>query len=82
MRRVGKMLKKEYEAADGIAEAIRNAVAEGDLKRESESGAVDFKTAGEAVKVLKAVEELKRSIAGETSGATSGIIEIGRRPRA
>ena len=78
MSRIGKMLKKEYEAADGIAQVIRDAVADGELRR-GDGKAVDFKTVGEAVKALKAVEELKRSITGEVDGASGGVIEIGKR---
>lgn len=83
MPRVKNMLKKEYEAADGIARAIRDAVAEGELRRGGDGSAVDFKAAGEAVKALKAVEELKRSIAGGTVDNDGvGIVEISSRAQA
>jgi len=89
MKRVGKMLKKEYEAADSLARVIRDAVSDGEQFRRASAvasdgspiKAVDFKCVGEAVKALKAVEELKRSITctKADSSPALGIIEIDRR---
>lgn len=83
------MLKKEYEAADSLAEVIREAVTEREqFLRATAAGSdggqlrvVDFKCVGEAVKALKAVEELKRSITCTQSGSeeTVGVIEVGKR---
>ena len=81
------MLKTEYDAADGIARTIRDAVAEGVFSREvtavdgSVLKSVDVKQLGEAVKALKAIEELKRAITGgsESGGEASGVVEIAAR---
>ena len=85
MKRVGKMLKKEYYAADGIAKTILEAVEDGSFRQEtqcvdgSSRTSVDVKQLGEAVKALKGIEELKRAITGEAAGDTAGVIEIAKR---
>ena len=85
MSRIGKMLKKEYDAADGIAKAILAAVEDGSFSRETQCAdgssrtAVDVKLLGEAVKALKGIEELKRSITGERGEDSVGVIEIAER---
>ena len=87
MKKIGEMLKKEYDAADGIARTIRDAVEEGVFCSESTAvdgstrRCVDVRQLGEAVKALKAVEELKRAITGgsESGGEASGVVEIAAR---
>jgi len=85
LKYVGKMLKKEYDAADGIAQVILDAVDEGAFCRETQcidgsvQKSVDVKQLGEAVKALKAVEELKRAITGESGGGAGGVVEIAKR---
>ena len=85
MKQVGRMLKTEYDAADGIARTIRDAVAEGVFCSEttcvdgSTRRSVDVKQLGEAVKALKAIEELKRAITGDVGGEAAGVIEIAER---
>ena len=83
MKKIAEMLKKEYDAADGIARTIRDAVDGGVFCSESTCidgstrRTVDVKQLGEAVKTLKAVEELKRAITGDVGGESgSGVIEI------
>ena len=85
MSRVGKMLKNEYDAADVIARGIRAAVEQGVFRSEtrcvdgSTRTSVDIKWLGEAVKALKGIEELKRSITGEREEESVGVIEIAER---
>ena len=85
MKKIGEMLKKEYDAADGIARTIRDAVEEGVFCSESTAvdgstrRCVDVRQLGEAVKALKAVEELKRAITGDVGGESGGVIEIAER---
>ena len=85
MSRIEKMLKKEYDAADGIAKSIRDAVDEGVFRSETQCvdgsvrTSVDIKWLGEAVKALKGVEELKRAITGEREEESVGVIEIEKR---
>ena len=87
MKKIGEMLKKEYDAADGVARTILDAVESGSFCSESTciDGStrrnVDVKQLGEAVKTLKAVEELKRAITGESEsgGEASGVVEIAAR---
>ena len=79
------MLKKEYDAADGIAKGIREAVEDGAFRSETQRAdgsvrtSVDIKWLGEAVKALKGVEELKRAIAGGREADPVGVIEIAER---
>ena len=87
MKYVGKMLKKEYDAADGIAQVILDAVDDGAFCRETQcidgsvQKSVDVKQLGEAVKALKGIEELKRAITGESDAGKDGcgVIEIAKR---
>ncbi len=85
MSRIGKMLKKEYDAADGIAKTILEAVEDGSFRHEtqcvdgSSRTSVDVKQLGEAVKALKGIEELKRAIAGGREADPVGVIEIAER---
>ncbi len=85
MSRIEKMLKKEYDAADGIAKGIREAVEDGAFRSETQRAdgsvrtSVDIKWLGEAVKALKGVEELKRAIAGGREADPVGVIEIAER---
>ncbi|MBO4583480.1 MAG: hypothetical protein J5756_00265 [Clostridia bacterium] len=85
MKKIGEMLKKEYDAADGVARTILDAVERGSFCSESTciDGStrrnVDVKQLGEAVKTLKAVEELKRAITGDVGGESAGVIEIAER---
>ncbi|MBQ6103731.1 MAG: hypothetical protein IJL06_08680 [Kiritimatiellae bacterium] len=79
------MLKKEYDAADGIAKTILEAVEDGSFRQEtqcvdgSSRTSVDVKQLGEAVKALKGIEELKRAIAGGRETDPVGVIEIAER---
>ena len=87
MEKISEMLKTEYDAADGIAKGIRDAVEQGVFRSETQCidgsvrTSVDVKWLGEAVKALKGIEELKRAITGEREDGDSGcgVIEIAER---